>query len=76
MTNVYVLWHYRTDERGCDHDKMLGIYTTRAKAEEGLALLRDKPGFRDYPDGFEILEGELDTTGLLEGFITVEPGEY
>ncbi|HXS41977.1 MAG TPA: hypothetical protein VN766_17440 [Stellaceae bacterium] len=76
MTDIYVLWHCRTDEQGCEHEKMLGIYTTRAKAEEGLALLRDKPGFKDYPDGFEILEGALDETYMLEGFITVQPGEY
>ena len=76
MTDIYVLWHCRTDEQGCEHEKMLGIYTTRAKAEEGLALLRDKPGFKDYLDGFEILEGALDETYMLEGFITVQPGEY
>lgn len=71
-----MLWHFRTDEQGCEHEKMLGIYTTRAKAEEGLALLRDKPGFRGYPDGFEILQGALDETHMLEGFVTVYPGEY
>jgi hypothetical protein len=41
-------------------------------------LLRDKPGFRDYPDGFEILEGTIDRTCILEGIVTVwgdeEPG--
>lgn len=67
---LWVLWHNRTDERGCDHDKMLGIYSTREKAEQGLAMLRDKPGFRDHPDGFEILEGRLDKTSMLEGFVT------
>jgi hypothetical protein len=34
-------------------------------------LLRDKPGFRDYPDGFEILEGPIDETFWLEGFLSL-----
>jgi hypothetical protein len=70
----YSLWHRRTDGQHRDHDMLLGIYSTRAKAEEGLALLRDKEGFRNYPDAFEINEGRIDETYESEGFITV-PGD-
>jgi hypothetical protein len=38
-----------------------------------MALLRDKLGFRDYPDGFEINEGRIDETYEIEGFVTVAP---
>ena len=72
---IYVLWHFRTDEQGCDHDKMLGVFSTRDKAQEALDFLRDKPGFKDYPDGFEILSGTMDKYGLKEGFVTVYPGD-
>jgi hypothetical protein len=67
---TYELWHDRYDGRQ-DHDKLLGVYSGRAKAEEALALLRDKPGFRDHPEGFEILDGPLDQTSWLEGFVSV-----
>jgi hypothetical protein len=67
----FALWHRYVDERGCDQDKLLGIYSTHEKAEEGLALLRDQPGFRDHPDGFEITDGIMDETYMREGFITV-----
>lgn len=64
------LWHDRYDGRQ-DHDKLLGVYSCRAEAEKALALLRDKPGFRDHPDGFEILEGPIDQTFWLEGFASL-----
>lgn len=67
----YSLWHRRTDEYDYDHDMHLGTYSTRAKAEEGQALLRDQLGFRDYPHSFEINEGRVDETYETEGFVTV-----
>lgn len=65
------LWHRHTDEEGRDHDKLLGIYSTQERAEIGLALMRGKPGFQEYPDGFEINEGTVDRTYMTEGFVTV-----
>lgn len=67
---TYDLWHLRYDGRE-DHDKLLGVYSTKEKAEEALAVLRDKPGFRDDPDGFEILDGPIDETCWLEGFASL-----
>lgn len=69
--DYYEFWHMRVDAEGRDFDKQLGIYSTQDNAESGLALLRDRPGFRDHPDGFEILDGTMDRTGMTEGFITV-----
>jgi hypothetical protein len=67
----YALWHCRTDEKGHDAERLLGVYSTREKAEQGLSLIRDKPYFRDFPECFEILEGGLDETYMREGFATV-----
>ena len=64
------LWHQRYDGHQ-DHDKLLGVYSTKEKAEQAVAQLRVKPGFRDYPEGFEILEGPIDETYSLEGFVSV-----
>ena len=33
--------------------------------------MRGKPGFREYPEGFEINEGTVDRTYMTEGFATV-----
>jgi hypothetical protein len=67
--DIYVLWHSYNDEDGREHEMMLGVYSTREKAEAGLSQLRDKPGFRDYPNGFEIARGTLDRTSMTEGFV-------
>jgi hypothetical protein len=66
---VYCLWHYYCEKetRHCN-GKHLGIYSTPQKAEEAIAFLRDKEGFNEYPDGFEIREVTPDRVGWLEGF--------
>ena len=35
-----------------------------------ISRLKDKPGFRNYPDGFEIHAVTLGMTGWQEGFIS------
>lgn len=68
---TFHLWHERYDGRQ-DHEKLLGVYSTSERAEAAQALLRDKPGFRDYPDGFEIFtSNRMDGTGWEEGFVSV-----
>ena len=75
MEKVFALWHERTDETGCDHEKMLGVYSTEQKAREAMEFLRDKPGFKDYPEGFYIRHCTIDRTEMVEGFVTVYPGD-
>ncbi len=71
----YELWHHRKDERGYDHDTLIGIYSGEARAKLALAMVRNLPEFSDLPAGFEIVERPLDKTEWLEGFITIYPGE-
>jgi len=61
--DIYLLWHCYTDERG-ENEMMLGVYSSIDNAEQALTLLRDKRGFRDYPDDFAILKRKLDETYL------------
>lgn len=69
------LWHRREDERGYDHDTLIGIYSSEAEAQQGLAMVRSLPEFSDFPEGFEIGEVTLDRTEMREGFVTVYPGD-
>src|ERR1700722_5255352 len=72
---THELWHERYDGR-LDHEKLLGVYSTKDKAEQALASLRDKSGFSDHPEGFEIRPGKADGTAwTYGGFVTVYPGE-
>ena len=70
MTVVYDLWFTREYEDREDTQLHIGIYGSRADAEAAIAALKDKPGFRDYLDGFEAHEVKLGRTGWQYGFTT------
>ena len=76
---VYVLWHVYTltDDYGeHDEEKMIGIYSTKEKAEAAIAEHKDLEGFRDYPlDCFEIHEEVVDRSGWTAGFVTIRYGK-
>jgi hypothetical protein len=68
MTVVYDLWFTRVYEDREDTELHIGIYASRTDAEAAIETLKDKPGFRDYPQGFEAHEVELGGTGWTYGF--------
>lgn len=72
---VYMLEHTHEFDDGHEDLKLIGHYSTREKAEAALAKVRDQPGFRDHPEGFEIWEVEVDSdiVGWPEGFVTAYP---
>jgi hypothetical protein len=43
-------------------------FLTTQMAVAAITRLRVQPGFRDYPDGFEIVVHELDHDEWTEGF--------
>jgi len=52
--------------------KEIGIYSAEAKAKVTIDLVKDKPGFRDWPGGFRIFEknwtgptGRMDSLTLM-----------
>lgn len=68
MTVVFLAWHeYEND--GCEEAKLLGVFSTRAFAEDAIAKRREKPGFIDQPDGFQVDEVTVDDDReWLDGF--------
>ena len=67
---VYKLYHIRTRQDGEGDEKLIGIYTTREKAEAAIQRVVGMPGFRDFPNDFEISKHTLDEDGWREGFIS------
>ena len=67
MNAVYVLQHTYEDETHED-TKFLGVFSSDEAAKEAILHLRNLPGFRDYPDGFEIDKYEIDRPHWSEGF--------
>ncbi len=68
MTIVYMLWHVYQSESGEDEEKLIGVYSDEKQARQAIERVKDKPGFRDHPDGFEIAETTLDRDSWIEGF--------
>ncbi|CAH1673776.1 Mobile element protein [Hyphomicrobiales bacterium] len=71
MNTVYNLWYTREYEDREDTLLHIGIYVTAKDCEEVIEKLSDKPGFRDYPEGFSFEAVTLGSTGWQEGFVTV-----
>ncbi len=76
--SVYLLQHVHDHDDGHEDVKLIGVFSNRSKAEAALDRVRNQPGFRDTPEGFDISEYELDSNdlGWHEGYVTVRPGEY
>ena len=72
MHSVFLLWH-NGPEPDSGNEMLIGVYRTRADCESAMVRLKDKPGFRDYPSGWEISEYELNHDHWTEGF-RVEAG--
>jgi hypothetical protein len=58
-----------------DEEKPNGKYSTEEKAKAAIEHLRTQPGFRDYPNGFEIHPQRVDTTSWTDGFVRVRGDE-
>lgn len=77
---VYLLWHMRPvdDDPDVDpemahietEDKLCGVFSGRAAAEQAKAQLSEQPGFRDWQAAFLIAGYDLDEVHWTEGFVT------
>ena len=75
MTTVYMLWHEYEPEPDVDDEKILGVYSTQARAMEARDRFIVRPGFRDHPEGFFISPADLDQTWWTDGFARVKAWE-
>jgi hypothetical protein len=49
--------------------KLVGLYSTRAKVSEAIGRLRARPGFAQWPDGFRINREPLNRVAWECGFV-------
>ncbi|TKV57792.1 hypothetical protein FDO65_16790 [Nakamurella flava] len=56
------------EETDGDDVKLLGVFSTRDRADERIALARTQPGFRDEPDCFLVDAYTVDLPAWDEGF--------
>jgi hypothetical protein len=63
---VFLLHHVHEFDDGHEDVKLIGVFSSREEAEAALAGVRDQPGFRDLPTGFEMSSHQLDRASWLE----------
>jgi homoserine kinase type II len=68
--NVFLLWHAQCVEEELNV-KLIGVYSSYQNAVDARERVRDKPGFRDYPNGFCIDRYQVDKDWWPEGFETI-----
>ena len=68
MPAVFVLHHVRADDEYADDAKLIGVYSSKDKAEEAIKRLTPLPGFCLHPAGFQVDEYELDEDNWTTGF--------
>jgi len=60
----------RIDEQAGDDVKLLGCYSTEARAHERIGRARLSPGFAEEPDCFTISRYTVDQDEWAEGYVT------
>jgi hypothetical protein len=71
MDFVYLLWYVR-EIKGNDEEFFLGVYTSEEEAKAAITRLKDKKGFVDDINGFQIHRYELNRDNWTEGFVFVD----
>ena len=69
LTAVFVVHHEfpRYDDK--DDIRLIGIYSTEAKAKSAIERLRVLPRFRECPEGFSVDCYPVDADHLVEGLV-------
>ena len=74
MSTVHLLWHTHDLDESEPDDKLVGVYATRADAEQARERALRRQGFRDAPDGFLIDAYEVGRDHWQDGYVTVRDG--
>ena len=76
MATVFLLQHVHEFDDGHEDVKLIGVFSSEAMARAALERVRDQPGFKDAPEGFDISAQNVDgPIGWSEGYVTWQPGE-
>jgi len=66
---VYLVWFVRERDEAENIEILVGIYESEADATAAIERVREKPGFVDFPKGFEIDSYELGRDNWVDGFV-------
>jgi hypothetical protein len=78
MTDVFILWHWGSGSKDREDDDamLLGVFSSEEKAREWQDAASSLPGFRDWPERFQIAAHTLDERKWQSGFATWRDGNW
>ncbi|MGG1924542.1 hypothetical protein AB1278_22445 [Chryseobacterium sp. NRRL B-14798] len=68
LNKVFSVSHYYTIHTFLDDERYIGVFSSLKKAEKAIEELKDKPGFKDHQNDFNISELDLDILLWSTGF--------
>jgi len=64
FTLLYAIEHFEIgepdDPDDAEEHRVIGVFSSEARAKQAIALLSEKRGFRRWPGGFRICESDVD----------------
>lgn len=66
---MHLLWFAPNGADNDDDSLLIGVYESETAAREAIKRLDKKPGFAEFPQGFQIHTRELGQDHWTEGFI-------
>jgi hypothetical protein len=67
LRSLWFITNIRDDDT--DEIKLIGIYSSEAKAKLAIERLRVLPGFSEWPDGFSVDCYPIDADHWIEGLV-------
>ncbi|HTS11976.1 MAG TPA: hypothetical protein VMH00_07660 [Candidatus Limnocylindrales bacterium] len=68
---VFLLWHVRALADGNDEELLIGVYRTDGDAKAAIDRTRNRPGFVDAQNGFQVCPYELNKDHWTDGYVVV-----
>lgn len=68
LKSIFYISHIYTFDASKDDERIIGIFSNLALAEQVVKQLREQSGFRDYPENFIIDEVQLNQLLWSSGF--------
>jgi homoserine kinase type II len=72
VSTAHLLWHVPEGDEYKENAKLIGVYASAEDAASAVERLKSKPGFVNFPQGFEIGAYQIGRDHWEEGFGFVE----
>jgi hypothetical protein len=72
ISSVCILWFVPLGDEYKERAMLIGVYLNKIACDQAIDRLKVQPGFRDYPEGFEVDGYVVGEDHWREGFVSVE----